>query len=127
MDQVIENSRVDVFEIDPRFDSLRKELLELGARFSGHPSKQEPGEKAPPTIGDRLSAVARGVGHSTYGPTATHLEIMNIAEHDMQEVQEQLERYQSELSDLVRDLMKAGAPWIEGEPLYSPGEEGQEY
>ena len=117
MAQVIENSRGDVFEIDPRFHELRKEILELAARFSGHPSKQEPGEKAPPTIGDRLSAVARGVDHSTYGPTSTHLEIMNIAEHDMQEIQVQLEGYQEKLSDLVRELMAAGAPWIEGEPL----------
>ena len=42
---------------------------------------------------------------------------MNIAEHDMQEIQAQLEGYQEELSRLIRELMEAGAPWIEGEPL----------
>lgn len=116
---VIENSRVDPFELDPRFHELREGILELDSRFSGHRSKKEPGEKALPTIGNRLAAVARGVDHSTYGPTATHLESMEIATREMAEVRVELESYQNDLSELVRELIESGAPWIEGAPLPS--------
>jgi hypothetical protein len=122
MARVIENSRVDLFELDPRFHELRKSILELDSRFSGHRSKKEPGEKAPPTIGDRLASVARGVDHSTYGPTATHHESLEVATSEMAELRAQLESYQGQVSELVRELIEAGAPWIEGEPLSSLGD-----
>ena len=66
--------------------------------------------------------MARGVDHSTYGPTATHLENMEIVTSDMAALRAQLESYQDELSELVRELIEAGAPWIEGEPLSSLGD-----
>ena len=65
--------------------------------------------------------MARGVDHSTYGPTGTHLKSLEIAVIEMAEIREQLESYQNELSQLVRELIEAGAPWIEGEPLSSLG------
>ena len=34
----------------------------------------------------------------------------------------QLERYQAEYSALVKELIQAGAPWIEGEPLSALGD-----
>jgi photosystem II stability/assembly factor-like uncharacterized protein len=117
MDRVIEHSRTDLLEIDPRFHELRVGVLELEGRFAGHRSKSEPGEKAAPTVGDRLFAVARGVNHSTYGPTATHLRSLETATSEMAVLRGELERYQAEVSELVRQLIAAGAPWIEGEPL----------
>ena len=44
---------------------------------------------------------------------------MEIATSEMTELREQLESYQSELSNLVQELIDSGAPWIEGEPLSS--------
>ena len=114
---VIEHSRTDVLEIDPRFHELRGAVLELEGRLTGLRSKAEPGEKRPPTVGDRLFAVSRGVGLSTYGPTASHRQSLEIATAEMAGLRDELERYQAELSDLVRELIAAGAPWIEGEPL----------
>ncbi|MEM7357112.1 MAG: glycosyl hydrolase, partial [Acidobacteriota bacterium] len=114
---VIEHSRTDVLAIDPRFHALRGGLLELEGRFSGLRSKAETGEKAPPTIGDRLFAVSRGVGLSTYGPTASHRQSLEIATSEMADLRSELERYQAEISELVRELIAAGAPWIEGEAL----------
>ena len=114
---VIENSHSDVLELDPRFYQLRRNILALDSRFGGHRSKQEPGEKAPPTVGERLESVARGVSQSTYGPTATHLASMEIAEAEMEEMRQEMVAYQDQLSELARELIEAGAPWIEGEPL----------
>jgi photosystem II stability/assembly factor-like uncharacterized protein len=114
---VIEHSRTDPLEIDPRFHELRAGILELDGRFAGHRSKGELGEKAAPTVGDRLFAVSRGVGQSTYGPTPTHLESLEIAGTEMAALREELERHQTGLSELIRELLASGAPWIEGEPL----------
>ena len=61
--------------------------------------------------------MARGVGYSTYGPTASHRASLEIATTEMAGLREELERHQAELSELVRELIAAGAPWIEGEPL----------
>ena len=117
MARVIEHSQVDLLEIDPRFHALRGSILELDGRFNGHRSKQEPGEKAPPTVGDRLFAVERGVGLSTYGPTASHRKSLEIATAEMVDLREALERHDADFSALARELTAAGAPWLEGEPL----------
>ena len=117
MAKVIEHSRTDVLEIDPRFHGLRGAVLELEGRFEGPRSKSEPGEKAPPTVGDRLSSVSRGVGLSTYGPTASHRQSLEIATAEMVDLRDELERCQTEFSELAGELIAAGAPWIEGEPL----------
>ena len=117
MARVIEHSRADLLEIDPRFHQLRGAVLELEGRFNGLSSKREPGEKAPPTAGDRLFAVYRGVGLSTYGPTASHRRSLQIATIEMADLRGDLERYQAGLSKLGHELIAAGAPWLEGEPL----------
>ena len=109
----------DVMELDPRFHDLRKGFLELEGRFAGRGSKKEPGEKEAPTVEDRLFSVARGVDHSTYGPTPTHRRSLEIATSEMAELREQLATIQDDLSRLVEELIEAGSPWIEGEPLDS--------
>ena len=115
--EVIEHSQADLLDIDPRFHELRAGILELDARFNGHRSKGQVGEKAPPTIGDRLFAVERGVGLSTYGPTPSHSRSLEIAVSEMSELRTDLENRLRAFSELVRELGAAGGPWLEGEPL----------
>ncbi|MDA8018920.1 MAG: glycosyl hydrolase [Thermoanaerobaculia bacterium] len=115
--RVIEHSRLDLLEVDPRFHELRSSILELDGRFNGLRSKGEPGEKAPATVGDRLFAVSRGVGLSTYGPTPSHRRNLEIATTEMVDLRDELERHELAFSELVRELIDAGAPWLEGEPL----------
>lgn len=117
MARVIEHSRVDVLEIDPRFHTLRGGILEFEGRFNGMGSKLEPGEKIQLTVGDRLFAVARGVGLSTYGPTASHRRSLEIAVTEMADLRNELARNEQAISELLRELIAAGAPWLEGEPL----------
>ena len=97
--------------------SLRSDSLELAGRFNGPRSKGPVGDNAPPTGGDRLFAVERGVGLSTYGPTPSHHAILEIATTEMADLRAELERHEVSLSELVRELLTAGAPWLEGEPL----------
>ena len=117
MAKVIEHSRTDLADVDPRFHEVRRAILALDGRLNGNRSKAEPGEKYPPTVGDRLSSVARGVDHSTYGPTPTHRESLRIAVSEMGELRQELEARRTDMTRMVQELIEAGAPWIEGEPL----------
>ncbi|MEM9782966.1 MAG: glycosyl hydrolase [Pseudomonadota bacterium] len=117
MGQVIAHSQGDPQTIDARYHALRADVLALESRFYGPGAKREIGEKYPPTVGDRLFAVVRGVGQSTYGPTPSHRTILEIATTEMKELRTELERTQSELSALGKALVAAGGPWLEGEAL----------
>ena len=79
--------------------------------------KQQVGEKSNPTVGTRLFAVYRGIYHSTYGPTPTHRKSLEIIENDISKLKNRIEQLQAAESELARNLISAGAPWIEGEPL----------
>jgi hypothetical protein len=117
MNLVIEESRAALGPLDRRHEELRQDLLELDSRLHGSRARQEPGEKFDPTIQDRLFAVIRGVGRSTYGPTATHRESLEIAVREMGPLRERLIQGQEAVSALARELVEAGGPWIEGELL----------
>ena len=77
----------------------------------------EPGEKTKPLIGERLFAVKRGIERSTYGPTETNKQSMQIIQKEMGDIHSKLEAYLSAMADLGKALLEAGAPWVEGERL----------
>jgi chromosome segregation ATPase len=117
MKLALANSTADAGDIDKRIHDLRMEILELEGKVSGYQSKNEPGEKKKPTISDRLFSVSRGVGQSTYGPTETNRQSLEIAMDQLAEAKRDLESAQKKMSKLAQDLLEAGAPWMEGEPL----------
>ncbi len=117
MQVVIANAPAALGQFDDRLKQLRSEMMQLDNRLNGHRSKQEAGEKFPPIIQDRLFAVSRGVDRSTYGPTATHRRMLEIANQEIGTLREDLVAAQEKVSALVNDLIDAGAPWIEGEAL----------
>ncbi len=119
--QVVANSTADIGDLDDRVTALRTTLLDLDLQLNGNRSKQEPGEKFRPIINDRLFAVSRGVDRSTYGPTATHRRMLEIANEQIAVVHDQLTQAQTSLTSLVKDLIASGAPWLEGEPLATIG------
>ena len=75
------------------------------------------GEKTKPTIESRLNSVELGVYSSTYGPTDTLRKTLEIVDAQLQQVKSDLEKVIVEAAALGRDLMQAGAPWVEGNPL----------
>ncbi len=115
MNEVLLNAGVGVGALDGRLHQLRGRLNDLDNRLNGNRSRQQPGEKFRPIINDRLSAVVRGVERSSYGPTATHRELLNIATTEMESLNGELQTALGDLSQLASDMMAAGAPWIEGE------------
>jgi len=117
VERVLAESRATGTDLDTRYHLLRKQIMGLDSQLNGNRSQLAPGEKARPTIGERLFAVSRGIERSTYGPTTTHRQSLDIANEELRMLQPGLEAGQQYLTTLIQDLHDAGAPWIEGEPL----------
>ena len=104
-------------DLDARLSDLRTTLQTIEDDLYGNRAKREIGEKTRPTVGDRLFSVELGIGQSTYGPTATHTKTMLIVNEQLQRVKTDLVKAQATAEALGDDLLKAGAPWVEGNPL----------
>lgn len=114
MQTALLNSTVKSGDLDFRLHELQQDLMNLDVVMNGMRTKQEPGEKTNPAIGDRLFAVSRGIDHSTYGPTETTKQTMAIVEKQLKSSRTTLETLVDRASTLGKDLVKAGAPWVEG-------------
>jgi hypothetical protein len=75
------------------------------------------GEKQSPNVESRLNAVELGIYASTYGPTATHQMTLDLANDQLRQVSSALAKARSDAAVLGDDLLRAGAPWVEGNPL----------
>ena len=115
MQTALMNSTAKTGDLDQRLHQLQQDLMNLDVAMNGMRTKQEPGEKTNPAIGDRLFAVSRGIDHSTYGPTETTKNTMAIVEKQLKSSRTTLEAIVARAKTLGKDLVKAGAPWIEGE------------
>ncbi|MEL6924080.1 MAG: hypothetical protein AAFO94_08535, partial [Bacteroidota bacterium] len=76
--------------------------------------KQQIGEKTKPTVSDRLFAISRAVGGSTYGPTATAKQSLALVNQEMAKMKTLLKQYDKKMESLIESLKQAGAPRIEG-------------
>jgi hypothetical protein len=104
-------------DLDERLNHLRTKLQRMEERLYGNRAKRQVGEKGSPTVGSRLSLVELGVYHSTYGPTTTLRMTLEIANAQLEQIKSDLEEAQAEAAALGEDLVQAGAPWVEGNPL----------
>lgn len=100
-------------ELAGMLESVRMQLVEVEAQVNGSPSKREVGEKSDPTIGSRLFTVELGVGRSTYGPTATHREQLEIVESQAASIAATLDQLQARLDRIGAGIAALGGPWVE--------------
>ena len=117
MKKVLYHSPTAAGSLDNRLAEVRMELLKIDQELNGEKSKVEPGEKTNPTVGGRLFSLQIGIDHSTYGPTTNHKKALQLIKEQLRSTQSKLEVSQEKLSQLAKDLVKAGAPWMEGEAL----------
>lgn len=106
-----------VGELDKQLSTLYNRIEDLNNELNGDQTRQIPGEKFKPTISDRLFSVARGVDRSTYGPTATHRQMLEIANEQIDSLTNKIELAIGDLSALSKSLMEQGGPWVEGEAI----------
>ena len=94
---------------------LNSGLKSLQSEMGGNPAKNEIGEKNNMTISDRLFALDRGISRSTYGPTDTHKQTMDIVVKEWSALNDKLQAYKVTASNLARQIVEAGGSWIEGQ------------
>ncbi|MEO1627305.1 MAG: glycosyl hydrolase [Bacteroidota bacterium] len=117
MQRALKNSQAATGTMDKRLYDIRQDLFALNRHLNGNGLKDQVGEKDKPTVGNRLFAVNKGITHSTYGPTQFHKESLRIAKDDLSKIQNKLNQQLALVSELERDMVQAGAPWVEGESL----------
>ncbi len=95
--------------------SLELELLELQQTLNGNETRSLYGDPGPVSISSRVDAAVMGTFRSTYGPTPTHSQAVEIAESEFAILETSLRRIVDvELPALRQELDRAGVPWTPG-------------
>ncbi len=105
-------------ELDQEIESVRQGLMSLDTELYGSPSKRVIGEKTPYPVEDRLMFLLMGFSFTTYGPTETHKESLAVASQQLSTIKPKLSKYLTQMDGLSQKLKEAGAPWVEGDPLW---------
>jgi hypothetical protein len=94
--------------------TLKEELNAMDMILNGNPAKNQIGERNKPLLGERLFALSRGISTSTYGPTETHKQTMEIIESQMSEMEDQLSTLAARVKQAGSQVKAAGGSWVEG-------------
>jgi hypothetical protein len=98
-----------------RLEALRLSLVNLDVKLNGNPTKDEVGEKYPPTPRSRMSIGYRAM-RTTYGPTPLHEQMVELGMRELEGIRVELKKIVDEvIPQLETDLQAIGAPWIEGQ------------
>ena len=101
-------------ELDTQLHNLRMELTKIDRRMNGNRSKKEVGEKDTPTVFYRLQATQNGVANSTYGPTPTNIQSLEIAKKEFAVLSKDLNMLiDQKIPEMEEALKEAGAPSVE--------------
>jgi photosystem II stability/assembly factor-like uncharacterized protein len=118
MKQALSRSNVKPGDLDAKLYNLYLELKEIETEFYGNKSKSKIGEKNNPTVYGRLGAAQTGTGNSTYGPTPTHKRSLELANKQFLVIKSKLtDIVKNKIPQLEDELVKVGAPWIEGQDM----------
>ncbi|MDG1755487.1 MAG: hypothetical protein P8H65_10970 [Rhodothermales bacterium] len=100
-------------DLDSRIHDAKQGLLNLRADVYGPPARQEPGERVAPTVGSRLSVLDIGLVTSTYGPTQTHKEQLQIVNEHLAGFETTLSVINESLTGIRMALRDAGVLFVE--------------
>lgn len=102
-------------DMHDRWSALKTQMDAAKTMLRGNAARNAISERQEATISDRMFHVMIGVGNSTYGPTATHLEAINWAEAALAEVSTTLKGLTEEtMPAFEADLTAQGAPYVSG-------------
>ncbi len=101
--------------LDDQWRTLQTELQDIVEVLSGNQAMAEIGQDPPPNVLSRIGKVEIGTSQSTYGPTPTHIQTLEIAEADFENVRTRLNALQAEtIPAFEAALIEAGGPWTKG-------------
>ena len=98
-----------------RVRSMELEVLDLQLKLSGDERRDLAGDPGPVSVSARVGAARMGTSFSSYGPTPTHVQGLDIAEREFEAIRSALGRiFKTELPALRKALDDAGVPWTPG-------------
>lgn len=117
MRTALSRTDIDSPDLTKQLFTLNNTLMDLDIKMNGDKARAEIGELQQPTLDDRMGTARRGLS-TTYGPTAMHVENLDIAKSMLKEIEGSLNAItNAEIPKLERALQAAGAPWIVGQAL----------
>ncbi len=117
MQTALKRTAIAPGKMDEQLRSLHKVVHSLEIETSGSPSRDEVGEKNPPTIQTHLSVAMRGMS-TTYGPTPLHQKSLNLAKKMLGKVKTTVKDINTNQIPAVEAALKAaGAPYIMGQGI----------
>jgi photosystem II stability/assembly factor-like uncharacterized protein len=94
---------------------LELELLKLQQKLSGNEARDLYNASGPVSISKRVSVAMLGTFRSTYGPTESHRNTVNIASREFEDVKQGIQRINdTDMPALRAELNQAGVPWTPG-------------
>ena len=118
MDIALSRTQIEPSELELKLHDLKQNLLVLDEKINGNKSKNIVGEKNPPSVRQRVGVASNGTANSTYGPTPMHKRSMEIAKEEYAVIKTELEDIRNnQIPAIEKQLIEAGAPWIEGQDL----------
>ncbi|GJM11097.1 MAG: hypothetical protein DHS20C11_33730 [Lysobacteraceae bacterium] len=116
--EALQRSRTPPDGMDDELHALNMQLADLKSRLSGTPDAFIVGQLNPDSVGTRLSVAQIGTMFSSYGPTPTHIRMMDLAEDEFASIKGDFNAFLNEsLPAFEKKLLDAGAPWVPGMPL----------
>ena len=104
-------------ELFKKLNSTKILLLTIDKELNGDSVKDEIGERSNPSASDGGSLGWTAFGN-TYGPTDEHMRLLNRVKSQLKKVKNKLYPIINlTLPSLRNELIKTGAPWIEGQGL----------
>ena len=95
--------------------ALELQAMQLQLQLSGDDNRALAGDQGPVSVQARASVAALGTLFSTYGPTPTHLNSLEIAEQNFAVIKTSLNRiFNTDLPALRKAMDDAGVPWTPG-------------
>lgn len=113
----LERTNIVPGTIEAQLKAAEHTIAKLENSLSGSSSRQEVGERNPPTMQNYLYNAINGMG-STYGPTALHKKSLEIAKNMLMAVKGDVQTLNTETLPAIETALKAaGAPYINGQGL----------
>jgi len=116
--QVLLRSTLDDPALDDTARDLERRLKLLNDRIGGNEQRDFVNDPGPVPIEGRLFVAQIGTSNSTYGPTPTHRQSLEIAEKQFAQLKKDLDGIvKEELPALAAALQAAGVPWSPGREI----------
>ena len=113
----LNNSNIVPGPINKEIQALQEEAIAIKKSVEGSPSKDEIGERTPPSIQTHLRVAYRGM-MSTYGPTPLHQKSMALGKKMTLEIESKVMSLQNDkIKPLEQKLKALGAPYIQGQGI----------